>query len=544
MKTQLANTDFIVIGLYFGLLVVVVLYSMFSNRPTKGTESAGYFLGGRNLGWFVIGASLFASNIGSEHLIGLAGAGASGEFPAAQFELIAAFMLLLLGWLFVPFYLNSGVFTMPEFLEKRYSKWARGYLAWVSVVAYVLTKTSVTIAAGALIFTSLIGIDFWLGAILVVIITGLYTLAGGLKAVVYTDAVQMFILVGGSVAISFFGIQELGGWTSFTESVPTQHLNLWRSFEDPDFPWTGILIGAPILGVWYWCTDQFIVQRVLSTDKISTARKATIFAGFLKVLPLFIFVLPGTIAYALSIQPDPILEFPLKDGKPTYDAALPVLTMSLLPVGFRGLLVSGLLAALMSSLSSVFNSCSTLFTIDIYQKYYPKTTDHQLVKVGRVATVVLIVLSLAWIPMLDFIKGGLFQKLQSIQAYIAPPIAAVFIFGILSKKITAKATKYALLTGAVIGSLRLVLEIADPSLPAMLAWFVDVNFLHFAIFLFVLCSAVLFITSYLDRTDQNTEIIDTLTLSYGKSTGFVWNTNAVLSIILVFIIFIVWYVFS
>lgn len=544
MKTQLANTDFIVIGLYFGLLVVVVLYSMFSNRPAKGKESAGYFLGGRNLGWFVIGASLFASNIGSEHLIGLAGAGASGEFPAAQFELIAAFMLLLLGWLFVPFYLNSGVFTMPEFLEKRYSKWARGYLAWVSVVAYVLTKTSVTIAAGALIFTSLIGIDFWLGAILVVVITGLYTLAGGLKAVVYTDAVQMFILVGGSVAISFFGIQELGDWTSFTESVPTQHLNLWRSFEDPDFPWTGILIGAPILGVWYWCTDQFIVQRVLSTDKISTARKATIFAGFLKVLPLFIFVLPGTIAYALSIQPDPILEFPLKHGKPTYDAALPVLTMSLLPVGFRGLLVSGLLAALMSSLSSVFNSCSTLFTIDIYQKYYPKTTDHQLVKVGRVATVVLIILSLAWIPMLDFIKGGLFQKLQSIQAYIAPPIAAVFIFGILSKKITAKATKYALLTGALIGSLRLILEIADPNLPTLLAWFVNVNFLHFAIFLFVLCSAVLFFTSYLDRTDQNTEIIDTLTLSYGKSTGFKWNINAVLSFILVFIIFIVWYVFS
>jgi SSS family solute:Na+ symporter len=544
MKTQLENTDFIVIAMYFGLLLVVVLYSIFSNRKKEGENSAGYFLGGRNLGWFVIGASLFASNIGSEHLVGLAGAGASGDFPAAQFELLAAFMLLLLGWLFVPFYLKSGVFTMPEFLEKRYSKWARGYLAWVSVVAYVLTKTSVTIAAGALIFTALIGIDFWTGAIAVVLITGLYTLAGGLKAVVYTDAVQMFILIGGAIAISIFGVNELDGWDSFTQSMPADHLNLWRPLSDPDFPWTGILIGAPILGIWYWCTDQFIVQRVLSTDKVSTARKATIFAGFLKVLPLFIFVVPGVIAYALSIQENPILTFPQINGETSYDAALPMLTMALLPSGLRGLVVSGLLAALMSSLSSVFNSCSTLFTIDIYKKYYPQTTDKQMVKVGRWATVVLIILSLAWIPMLDFVKGGLFQKLQSIQAYIAPPISAVFIFGVLSKQITAKATKYALLTGAAIGTLRLTLEITMPNSLGPFSWFVQINFMHFAIFLFALCSAVLFIISYRDPLKLPISKLNTLTLTYGKTANFKWSLNAVLSLILVFIIFIVWYVFS
>ncbi|CAE7423652.1 unnamed protein product, partial [Symbiodinium sp. CCMP2456] len=234
----------------------------------KGGQSAGYFLGGKNIGWFAVGASLFASNIGSEHLVGLAGAGASGAFPMAQFEILAAIMLLVLAWVFVPIYLRLGVFTMPQFLERRYGSWSRSYLTWVSLIGYVLTKISLTIIAGGIIFVSLLGIDFWLGATLVVVITGVYTIFGGLRVVVYTDMIQMFILLAGALAIGYFGLQELGGWNQLQARTDEAYTSLWRPLSHPDFPWTGILFGAPILGIWYWCTDQFIVQRVLAARNI------------------------------------------------------------------------------------------------------------------------------------------------------------------------------------------------------------------------------------------------------------------------------------
>ncbi|GAB5556756.1 MAG: sodium:solute symporter [Schleiferiaceae bacterium] len=542
MSKQLSQLDFWVIGAYFAAIFAIGIYLILKERKEKGLESQGYFLGGRNLGWFIVGSSLFASNIGSEHLVGLAGAGASGDFPAAQFEILAAFMLLLLGWLFVPFYIKSGVFTMPEFLEKRYDSWSRGYLSWVSIVSYVITKISITIAAGGIVFTALLGIDFWTGAFVIVVLTGLYTLFGGLKVVAYTDMIQLFVLLGGSIALTVYGLEAVGGWDQVVAKTDDSYLSLWRSLEDPDFPWTGVLLGAPILGVWYWCTDQFIVQRVLAAKDIPTARKGTMFAGFLKLLPLFLFVIPGVIAYALSVGENPQLVFPTENGKTVYDSALPVMTMQILPTGLRGLVVAGLLAALMSSLSSVFNSCSTLFTFDVYKKYKPQASEKELVKTGQLATGVLVVLGLLWVPCLSFIEGGLFQKLQSIQAYISPPIAAVFLLGITYKKLNAKGAKWSLLTGAFLGALRLVLEMVDPRLSPAFAWFVDMNFLHFALLLFVLCSGVLIGVSTLG-TAPSAEALEKTTLdSWSSLRGT--KTNRVLTILLLVLIMIIWYEFS
>ncbi|MBI1183244.1 sodium/solute symporter [bacterium] len=496
----MSTGDLLIIGGYFFIIFAVAVYLFWQEKRQKAHEyeSSDYFLGGRSLGWMVIGASLFASNIGSEHLVGLAGSGASGDFAAGQFEILASLIIILLGWFFVPIYLRSGVFTMPEFLERRYSKWARKYLSWVSIVAYIITKISVTIAAGGIIFTALLGIDFWTGAIIIVLLTGLYTVIGGLKVVIYTDFVQLVVLLGGAIAATLYGLDELGGWEVMVAKTEPQYLSLWRSVSNPNFPWTGILLGAPILGVWYWCTDQFIVQRVLAAKNLDNARKGTIFAGYLKLLPLFIFVLPGVVAFALSTGDNPSLVFPMENGQPQYDAALPALTMQILPHGLKGLVVAGLLAALMSSLSSVFNSCSTLITIDIYKERKPDASEKELVNVGRIATVVLVALGLAWIPLLRVIEGGLFQKLQSIQAYISPPIAAVFIFGMFNKKLNAKGAKWAMLSGAAIGAARLSLEIIKEkgfSLPAPILYFTEINFLHFAFILFIVCSIILYAAS-------------------------------------------------
>lgn len=540
MGNKLNSTDLTIIIGYFLFIALFAWYLIVKARKEKGGQSAGYFLGGKNIGWFAVGASLFASNIGSEHLVGLAGAGASGAFPMAQFEILAAIMLLVLAWVFVPIYLRLGVFTMPQFLERRYGSWSRSYLTWVSLIGYVLTKISLTIIAGGIIFVSLLGIDFWLGATLVVVITGVYTIFGGLRVVVYTDMIQMFILLAGALAIGYFGLQELGGWEQLQVRTDSAYTSLWRPLSHPDFPWTGILFGAPILGIWYWCTDQFIVQRVLAARNIDQAQSGSIFAGFLKLLPIFLFVIPGVIAFALSTGPEPVISFPVEDGKPVYDAALPLLTMELLPNGFRGLVIAGLLAALMSSLSSVFNSCSTLFTIDVYQRYRPQTSEKKLVQVGRVATAVMVVLGLAWIPLLKIMEGGLFQKLQSIQSYIAPPIAAVFLLGVFWKRINAKSAKYALLTGAVLGSLRLVLEMLKNHLSGFWLWYADINFLHFALFFFLLCSAILVGISvlYPGRGGQGLEAL--WRVQEGERKLKPKPINLLLSLVLLVLVVLLW----
>jgi SSS family solute:Na+ symporter len=545
----LAWADWLVISIYFvGVFAVAFLVT---RRESTRASAEGYFLGGRNAGWFVIGASLFASNIGSEHLVGLAGTAAASGVTVAQFEVLASLILLILGWVFVPFYLRSGVFTMPEFLERRYSPAARWYLAVISIFGYVLTKISVTIAAGGIVFTALMGIDFWTGALIVVVATGIYTVFGGLRAVLYTDLLQMFVLVAGAATVTIIGLGAVGGWDVMVETAGSGFFTLWKPMSDPDFPWTGILLGAPILGVWYWCTDQFIVQRVLSASNIDQARRGTIFGGYLKLLPLFIFVIPGVIAYTLAQQGALTLNSP--------DEALPTLIGVLLPTGIKGLVVAGLLAALMSSLSSVFNSCSTLITWDIYRKLHPAARERTLVRVGQFATVGLVVLGLLWIPMMKLISGQLYQYLQSVQAYISPPIASVFLLGVFWSRVNASGAIAALATGFVLGVSRLVLEINKASLGDGLAyWYSDINFLHFAIFLFVICTVVLVLVSLATRapryedikglTYQTTGDAGTMTpepLADMMYSSAAWRLrDRLLSVVLIAFVGLIWWYFQ
>ena len=552
----LSALDWTVVVLYFVLVFGVAWWAYRTGiGSAAGATSAGYFLAGRNIGWFVVGASLFASNIGSEHLTGLSGAGAASGVAVAQFEILASLILLLLGWVFVPFYIRSGVFTMPEFLERRYSPASRWYLSLVSIIAYVLTKISVTIYAGGIVFETLMGIGFWTGAFIVVVATGIYTVAGGLRAVVYTDLLQVIVLFAGHFLLLAIGLQAIGGWGELRASVQSSYYDMWLPSDHPSFPWTGILFGAPILAIWYWCTDQFIVQRTLAARDRANARRGTIFAGYLKLLPLFLFVVPGIIAHALAERGELQLD--------RADAALPTLIGTLMPTGVRGLLVAALLAALMSSLSSVFNSCSTLITNDIYKPLHPKATERQLVWVGQIATGGLVVLGLLWVPFMGIISGRLYEYLQSVQAYISPPIAAVFLFGILWPRINGTGAITALLTGLVLGAARLFLELANGSdrdgLPDGSIWatMAEINFLHFAVLLFVVCSAVLIVVSLMTKTPSRTRIAGltyaTVDQEHERGAGLTpemadspaeRRTDAVLSLVLIGLVGVIWLYFT
>ena len=546
--------DYTIIGIYFGIILWIAKWA--SEKKEDGTfSSVDYFLAGKNQGWLVIGASLFASNIGSEIILGVSGAGARANMPMANFEILASLVLILFGWVFVPFYLRTGVYTMPEFLEKRYSRACRNYLSVVSVLAYIITKISLIIFAGALVF-EVLGIPFWTGAIITVVATGFYTVLGGLKAVIYTDMVQAFVLLVGTAVISIFGLYQLGGWGEMINTISLaaqtdgnppvdRFFNLWRPMDDTEYPWTGMLFGAPILGVWYWCTDQYIVQRALSAKDISNARKGALFAGYLKLLPVFLFFIPGVIAYALMQKG--MISYSMDNA----DQALPTLITEFLPSGLKGLAIAGLLAALMSSLSSAFNSSSTLLTIDFYQKYKPDASEKDLVRFGRIATIVLVIVSLGWIPFMDALMGGgIFHYLQSIQAYISPPIAAVFLLGLFYKWINARGAIVTLWTGFAIGIFRLVMEFMtnnktiDLADDGALAYFLDINFLHFALFLFLFCSAVLMIVSKM-TTPQPEASLELVTFQRGSKSGtFKWTTDVKLTVVLVILVLILWVVFS
>ena len=491
--------DWIVLGIYFLILIVVAVWVALQRN--KNTED--YFLAGRNVGWFVIGASIFASNIGSEHVVGLAGTGFSSGTPLAHYEL-HAWIVLLLGWLFLPFYMRSGAFTMPEFLEKRFDSRSRWFLSVFSLFAYVLTKVSVTIYAGGIVVSELLNLDFWIGAIGIVVFTGIYTIIGGLKAVVYTETLQTVVLILGSVIITYLGFQEVGGWNELTKTVTEvspDHFNMWRPMNDPDFPWTGLLIGGTIVGIWYWCTDQYIVQRTLAANNIMIGRRGAIFGAYLKLLPILIFLIPGIIAYALTIQNPEMFNVIDSNGIERADRAFPMLVTTLLPVGIKGLVAGGLMAALMSSLASVFNSCSTIFTIDIYKKIKPEKSEKYLVNIGKIATLVIVVLGIAWIPIMEKIGGGvMYQYLQNVQAYIGPPVTAVFLLGILWKRINAQASIVTLSAGLVLLIVRLSSEIYFQSeissgivVDSVFFEFATINFSHMAIFIFVF-SALLCVT--------------------------------------------------
>lgn len=489
--TGLETLDWVVIGLYFLLLIGIAWWVI----RQKQESSEDYFLAGRNVGWFIVGASIFASNIGSEHLVGLAGAGADSGMPMAHYEL-HAWIVLVLGWVFLPFYARSGVFTMPEFLEKRYNSKARWVLSIVSLLGYIFTKVSVSIYAGGVVFQSFLGIGFWTGAILTLVITGLYTVLGGMKAVVYTEALQTIILIAGALAVTLIGLnhEAVGGWSGLREVVGNEHFNMWKPIDHPKYPWTGMVFGGAIVGVWYWCTDQYIVQRVLTAKNITEGRRGAIWGGFLKILPVFLFLVPGMIAFALN-----------KKGVLSYESAnevLPAMVKTLLPTGVRGLVAAGLLAALMSSLASVFNSASTLFTIDIYKKLKPKASEKKLVRTGRIATAFIVLLGFAWIPVMKNAPGTLYDYLQSVQSYIAPPITAVFLLGIFFKRINAKGAMATLIGGFAIGFVRLTLDTIktfNPTTTYSGIWKTvqDIPFSHFAIVMFVICVGILIVVSLL-----------------------------------------------
>lgn len=510
----MATIDWIVVGAYFLLLVGIVRWS-----SRRQNTSADYFLAGREIGWFVVGCSLLASNIGSEHIVGLAGNGATSGMAMAHWEL-HAWIMLLLGWVFVPFYHRSGVFTMPEFLERRFNARTRWALSIVSLIAYVFTKVSVTVYAGAVVFQALLPDTFgspenafWVGAITTVVLTGVYTIFGGLRAVVYTEVAQTILLLGGSAFVTIFALGKLGGWSELKSTLAANpgQFALWRPLSDPNFPWLGVMIASPIIGIWYWCTDQYIVQRTLAARDLTQARRGAIFGGFLKVLPVFLFLIPGMIGYALY-QKGLLPLATNADGSVRGDAVFPTMVSTLLPAGLRGIVVAGLLSALMSSLASLFNSCATLFTVDIYGKLRPGRPDRELVKVGRIATGVVVLLGILWIPVMPLVsKGGLYEYLQAVQGYLAPPITAVFLLGLFVRRINARGAFAGLVVGFALGVLKLGLQAAAGSGAlgdsGVLFEFGQINFLYYSGMLFLVSVLVVIVASLTAPAPNEAQVV-------------------------------------
>lgn len=530
---ELDSLDWIVIAAYFLVLLGVAWWVI--SKKQNNTED--YFLAGRNIGWFMVGASIFASNIGSEHVVGLAGNGAGDKMPLLIYEM-HAWLVLMLGWVFLPFYARSGVFTMPEFLEKRFDERSRWVLSIVSLIAYILTKVSVTIYAGGVVVSALLGIPFWVGAVSTVVLTGLYTVLGGMRAVVYTETIQAVVLVLGAGTLTYLGLDAVGGWGQLKETVGADYFNMWRPNSDPNYPWFPLFVTSTVVGIWYWCTDQVIVQRVLTARNIKEGRRGSIFGALLKLMPVFLFLIPGVVALGLKMQ-----------GKLDWDSpdeAFPVLMSNLMPSGLRGLVAAGLLAALMSSLASVFNSCSTLFTLDIYKKIYPTKPEAKLVKTGRIATFFVVGLGLLWIPIITRLSDGLYEYLQNVQAYISPPIAAVFLLGIFYKRINANGAIATLVGGFFIGFLKLTLEITKSSFAegSFLYNIADINWLVFGAYFFALCIAIAVIVSMFYPAPSEAQLAG---LTFGsvtkeqkaenKSSYNVWDiiTSAAVILIVIYI---------
>lgn len=530
----MSTIDWVIVAGYFSIIAGLTTWVL-----KRGHDTADdYFLASRHLGWFVVGASIFASNIGSEHLVGLAGAGATSGVALAHYEL-HAWCLLVLGWVMVPFYMRSMVFTMPEFLERRFSPAARTVLSAISLVAYVLTKLAVGIFAGGVVFGVLLPElhvgpfnSFWIGSVLVILLTGLYTVMGGMRAVAYTDAVQTILLVIGSGLLTIFGLKALGGWSALRTALDPDMFNLWKplvpagmagtwaAVKEPariawyfngNYPWLGMLLCAPIIGLWYWTTDQYIVQRALGARDEREARRGSIFSAFLKLLPVFIFIIPGMIALALAKtgQAPGLASMVGPDGRAVpavAQAAFPMMVMHVLPAGVRGMVVAGLLAALMSSLAGAFNASSTLFTIDFYQRLRPQASQARLVWIGRCATVGMVLISLLWIPVIQGSKG-LYDYLQGVQGYLAPPIFAVFFLGVTFKRLNAKGCLAALIAGFVLGAFRLAVDtpvslgltgFAQGYETGSFFWIVNnVYFQYYSLFIFVVSCVVMVVVSHL-----------------------------------------------
>jgi SSS family solute:Na+ symporter len=541
--------DWLVLAGYFGILLALAWWVIRRNRDTADD----YFLAGRNLAWWIVGASIFASNIGSEHVVGLAGSGATDGVALAHYEL-HAWCLLVLGWVFVPFYMRSKVFTMPEFLERRFSPSNRWVLSIISLVAYVLTKIAVGIFAGGIVFSVLLPelhvgpLDsFWIGSILVIVLTGLYTIVGGLRAVAYTEALQTCVLVLGSVLVTVFGLEALGGWSALREIAGSEMFNLWKPlvphgvagtwlpvrevdatgqvvrmawYFNDNYPWLSMLFCAPVIGLWYWCTDQYIVQRALGAPSEEQARRGSIFASFLKLLPVFIFIIPGIIAFALAKSgtiaemQQTILDANGNVIRDEAQKAFPLLVATVLPAGVRGIVVAGLLAALMSSLAGVFNASATLFTMDFYSKLRPNVSQHRLVWIGRAATTVMVLIGLLWIPVIQGGKG-LYDYLQGVQSYLAPPIFVVFFLGVFFKRLNAQGALAALLVGFALCLFRLAVDTPVALFSRFEAGYAEGSFLwivnsvfyqYYSILILVVCVAVMVGVSHATQAPDYTGI--------------------------------------
>lgn len=569
----LAAIDWIVIGLYF-LIIAGLAWWVIKQKTDTPTD---YFLAGRHLGWLIVGTSIFASNIGSEHLVGLAGSGATDGVALAHYEL-HAWCLLVLGWVMLPFYIRSRVFTMPEFLEKRFSPLARTLLSGISLVAYVLTKIAVGIFAGGIVFSVLLpdlhfmGMNsFWIGSVLVIIFTGLYTILGGLRAVAYTEALQTLVLVFGSLLVLIYGLDAIGGWDRLYQIAGSEMFDLWKPlvpdgfdatwapvmeegrmawYFNSNYPWLGMLFAAPIVGLWYWTTDQYIVQRALGAPNEKQGRRGSIAAGLLKLLPVFIFIIPGIIAFALAKSGEVAVlqqEMINEQGEvitQNAQAAFPLLVAHILPIGIRGIVVAGLLAALMSSLAGVFNASSTLFTMDFYSKFRPEASEQRLVWMGRLATAVMVIIGLLWIPVIQGSRG-LYDYLQGVQSYLAPPIFVVFFLGIFNKRLNKEGCLAALFIGFALGLFRLAVDT-----PAMLIdgfsyaegsflWIINnIFFQYYSLFIFIVCVLVMFAVSYSTTAPRYEKIAG---LTYGtlsdedrKTSRSSWNwIDVTLSVLLI-----------
>ena len=560
--------DWTIIAVYFAIIMGLAWWVIRQKQRT----STDYFLAGRHLGWLIVGASIFSSNIGSEHLVGLAGSGATDGVAMAHYEL-HAWCLLVLGWVMVPFYMRSKVFTMPEFLERRFSPASRTVLSLISLVAYILTKIAVGIFAGGIVFSVLLpevrflGLDsFWVGSILVIVFTGVYTVLGGLKAVAYTEAMQTFVLIIGSTLVMIFGLKALGGWGELRAIAGSEMFNLWKPlvpagvegtwapikeagrmawYFNDNYPWIGMLFCAPIIGLWYWCTDQYIVQRALGAPNEREARRGSITAAFFKLLPVFIFIIPGMIAFALAKSgQSPALQQELFNTsgeliRVNAQKAFPLLVTTVLPIGVRGIVVAGLLAALMSSLAGVFNASSTLFTMDFYQRLRPKVSQARLVQMGRLATSVMVLIGLAWIPV---IRGGrgLYDYLQGVQSYLAPPIFVVFFFGVFMKRLNAKGCLAALLTGFALGLFRLAVDTPVKMIAGFayaegsFLWIVNnIFFQYYSLIIFIVSIVVMIVVSYLTEKPAYERITGltygTVTEEHRKETRASWSTGDVIA---------------
>ncbi|TKC33942.1 hypothetical protein EI555_009795 [Monodon monoceros] len=509
--------DIAVLVVYFVFVIGVGIWS--SIRASRGTIG-GYFLAGRSISWWPIGASLMSSNVGSGLFIGLAGTGAAGGLAVGGFEWNATWLLLALGWIFVPVYIAAGVVTMPQYLKKRFGgQRIQVYMSVLSLILYIFTKISTDIFSGALFIQMALGWNLYLSTVILLVVTAVYTITGGLTAVIYTDTLQTVIMVGGALVLMFLGFQEVGWYPGleqrYRQAIPnvtvpntTCHLprpDAFHMLRDPvsgDIPWPGLIFGLTVLATWCWCTDQVIVQRSLSAKSLSHAKGGSVLGGYLKILPMFFIVMPGMISRALypdevgCVDPD-ICQRICGARVGCSNIAYPKLVMALMPMGLRGLMIAVIMAALMSSLTSIFNSSSTLFAIDVWQHFRRQATEQELMVVGRVFVVFLVVISILWVPIIQSSNSGqLFDYIQSVTSYLAPPITALFLLAIFCKRVTEPGAFWGLIFGLAVGLLRMTLEFsypapacgeADPR-PAVLK---DFHYLYFALLLCGLTAIVI-----------------------------------------------------